>query len=157
MGVELPPFDLSFPTLDDFRKVFVREGIAIIDDEAGLGFLSFRWKEGYLAYVSVNPHEAYLPLEYFDDTEFFDRTRFDNAFRLALEKLRATLGSPAGESVFTYAHRSLGQHYHYCWWQLKNCRLVLAQDERDIQFGLDLSVRFIYANGPIELLTTASV
>lgn len=152
MALELPQLDLPHPTLDDFRNVLEREGAAIVDNEVDLGFLSFRWKNGLLAYVAVKPHEACLPLQYFDDTAFKERRSFDAAFESALTELCSTFGPAQGSSSFLYAHRHQCQHYLYSWWQLRNCRLVLAQDERDIQFGIDLSVRFVYASGPLEPL-----
>ncbi len=151
MSGKLPQLDLPAPSLSDFRGALERQGIAIIDDEPDLGFLSFRWNE-LLAYVGTRPHEAYIPLKYVDETETEERGPLDEAYGSAMKELIAALGLPEDQGTFTYSHRDEGQHYHYCYWQLKNCRLVLTQDERDIQFGLDLSVRYIYDDGPLEPL-----
>jgi len=149
---DLPAFDMEMPTLDKFRKVLATAGIAIEDDEPELGFVSFCFGD-CLCYCGTMPSRvAWIPLTYFDDTDFDDRQPFDAEYERVLSALSADLGGPSTLGQMVFRHRSVGQHYHYSVWRLRHSRLALAQGERDIQFGLDLSLWFFYDDGDIEQL-----
>lgn len=152
MFSELPAFDIADPSLNDFRRVLNAAGIPIVDDEPELGFVSFRFRDWLCYCGDQHPRVALLPLDYFDDTEFKDRTEFDLAYHRVRRELSVDLGEPSASGALDFSHRSEGQHYHYCVWHLRHTRLVLAQGERDIQFGLDLSLWFLYDDGDVEEL-----
>lgn len=149
---ELPPFDIPDPSLDDFRRVLTVAGIPIEDDEPGLEFVSFQFRECLCYCSAAYPRVAVLPLAYFDDTELEDRGAFDLEYTRVRHALSADLGDASAVGSLTFEHRAEGQDYNYSVWQLQFSRLVLAQGERDIQFGLDLSLWFLYDAGEIELL-----
>lgn len=152
MFSELPAFDIDDPTLDDFRRVLETAQTPIEDDEPELGFVSFRFGDCLCYCGTVQPRVALLPLMYFDDTDFEDRRPFDREYNRVLRALSDDVGEPIATGVLKFNHRLEGQHLHYSVWQLQHARLVLAQGERDIQFGLDLSLWFFYDDGDIEQL-----
>ena len=149
---ELPAFDIADPTLDDFRRVLNAAKIPIEDDEPGLDFVSFCFGDCLCYCGTMQPRVALMPLAYFDDTDFKDRHPFDAEYNRILRALTDDLGKPIASGVLKFDHRSEGQHYHYSVWKGSHSRLVLAQGERDLQFGLDLSLWFFYDDGDIATL-----
>lgn len=143
---KLPPFDLSDPSFDEFRDVLVANGIRIVDDETDLGFIAFVYKDHYSGFTRNGHSFARVVLGFFDDTEFEDRSGFDSAFDRVSKEIQALNGPPRHNGHHRYPHRREGQHYSFCVWRLEHCWLALKQDEYDIQFGLDLTLQYIYSD-----------
>lgn len=67
------------------------------------------------------------------------RREFDAWFEAALGRIRGYLGEPADSGMYEYPHRK-GWLYSYAAWRGEHGYLLLQQDERDIQFGFDISI-----------------
>lgn len=145
--LELPPFDIAAPTFDDFRRVLRESGIVILDDEPNLGFIGFQYGSLYCGFTRNGHHYVHVPLLYSDDTELSNRGAFDRDYRRLEQGVREVHGKPLLEGQYLYSHRPSSQHYYYALWKLRYCRLALLQNEYDIQFGLDISLRYLYAQG----------
>ena len=120
----------------------------LVDDELGLGFVRYEMfltpgQDGrrsltVLVRDSGEPTCAFIPLFYFEDYEV-GREPFDRAFRSLCEQLIGVLGPPLQSGTYSYPHRAEWS-YGYAGWALADVTLVLAQDEFDIQFGMDISL-----------------
>jgi hypothetical protein len=159
MALQVPPLDLESPTFNNVRRVMLEHGAAIMDDDGeGIGYISFKFGEGLCHFVGKDLQQAYYPFFYYendDDTYEMDlenRKPFDAQYLAARRHLVELYGEPCEEGRRTPSHRPPTHYYLYAVWRLKHCRLALAQDEVDIQFGLDLSLRFLYKEGPTERL-----
>ena len=150
--ITLPPFDLDSPTFDDFRRVLTTHEIEIADDDPEFGFIAFYFGGLFCGFTRNGHHFAHVPLSYHDDTELIDRTSFDAEYGRVRRSILETHGPPAAEGRHVYEHRNPDQFYRYCVWPLQHCRLALLQNESDIQFGLDLCLRYLYRDGPAEEL-----
>ena len=149
MSFEIPPLDVASPTLDGIRQALRTHKISIERDEKEFGCIVFCFG-GVPCFFAIPPAQVYMPLDYSDDIALIDRAPFDDVFAAARSNVIAKLGPPSMEGIHAYSHRPPTHYYRYAVWALKHSRLALAQDEYDIQFGLDLSLRFIYRPGPIE-------
>ncbi len=78
------------------------------------------------------------------------RREFGIWFEAALERIRGYLGEPAGSGRYEYPHRK-DWPYSYAIWRGDRGVLLLQQDERDIQFGFDLSIWVLSAGGRPDL------
>jgi len=151
----LPPFDINAPTLDEFRQLLVAHEIEIADEEPDLGFIAFYFGGLYGNFTRNGHHYAHVPLLYHDDTNLTDRSSFDAEYHRIRELITGTHGKPTQEGQHVYAHRQPNHFYLYSVWPLQHCRLALLQNEYDIQFGLDLSLRYLYRDGDVESLLYA--
>jgi hypothetical protein len=151
MALLIPPFDAESPTFDDVRRILRANDIKIENDEEEFGYISFRYNNCLGFFEGKDFHQVYFPFFCFEDWELQDRSPFDAEFLAARSQLAAQYGSPCDEGRHVYSHRRPEHYYLYAVWGLRHCRLALAQDEFDIQFGLDLSLRFLYKAGPAKM------
>jgi hypothetical protein len=156
MSLTLPMFDLENPSYQDFRDSLKKSSISIAHDEESLGFIGFFWNGLYSFFTREKSIIANLPLYFLeletDDLE--DREIFDSKYDEFYQQISSDLNcNPFEEGRFTYPHRQSEEYYRYSIWALKNCRLALLQNEYDIQFGFDISLRYLYSNeNTLELL-----
>ncbi len=143
----LPPFDVPDPDFDTFRALLLAGGLEIQDDERHFGYISFYFNDLYAGFTRNGHCYAHVPLGYCDDLDLRDRSAFDQQYAGFRDEIRALHGEPIEEGQHRYAHRPPEHRYRYAVWQLQHCRLALLQNEYDIQFGLDLSLRYLYRDG----------
>jgi hypothetical protein len=96
---------------------------------------------------SGRPPRAFVPLFCFEEYDV-DRGPFDLAYRSLREQLAGVLGPPSSFGEYTYPHRE-DWRYSYSCWSLTDATFVLAQDEFDIQFGMDVTLWVLPANAPV--------
>jgi len=150
MSFQIPPLDIREPSLDAMKRVLTTNGITIDKDEEQDGFISFYYGNWHCFYQTEPFQQVYCPISCYEDTDLKDREPFDAEFVAIRQNLIAALGQPSEIGHHVYSHRPRSHYYMYSVWQLEHSRLALAQDEFDIQFGLDLSLRFLYKLGPAE-------
>lgn len=138
-------------------------GWKLDDDELDLGYVAFEVQiakdDSRRLSVQVSesgrPPRAFLPLYYIDDEECeANRKPFDQALRSLSEQLESVLGLPSVSGEYGYSHRE-NWLYSYVGWSLADATFVLAQDEFDIQFGMDVTLWVLPAGtevaGPMSL------
>jgi hypothetical protein len=125
----------------------------LVEDEPDLCFVQYRLRMGpepddrCLCSIGTSKIDGgpfvYLPLFYFGDDggdpSEYDRTLFDDAYRNLSETVSLIIGRPRENGTYAYPHRP-GWPYSYCTWRLPDSQVFLLQDERDIQFGMDVSL-----------------
>lgn len=79
-----------------------------------------------------------------DDATIVDRSPFDGAFETLVEQLANSIGPPVETGTYRYSHRPEWP-YSFGWWRLDDSTFALVQDERDIQFGMDVTLWFFPA------------
>ncbi|MDB5335297.1 MAG: hypothetical protein JWN70_916 [Planctomycetaceae bacterium] len=146
----LPPFDVESPSFDEFRRILISHSIPITDDDPDSGLLAFIFGDFYCAFTRNGHCYARVPLAYHDDIEMADRSVFDADYRRFYDLVLEAHGKPVQDGQFVYDHRPSDWYYHYSVWQLDHCRLALTQNEYDIQFGLDISLTYLYFDGNSE-------
>lgn len=129
----------------------------LVDDQLDLGYVAFDMGmapgEDFPRRLNVEvresgrPPRAFVPLFYFEEYDV-NREPFDQAYRSLTEQLASVLGPPSSFGEYTYPHRK-GWRYFYSWWSLADAAFVLAQDEFDIQFGMDVTLWVLPANAKV--------
>ncbi len=158
MLFELSNFDLEKPSYADFRLALKNSGIPLVHDDEDLGFLGFFWNGFYGGFTRDEVHFFRMPLFFYEpETDDFDKLDNRQSLDQEFEKSQALVSSqlnqePILTGLYCDAHNPETDFYRYSVWQLKHCRLALQQDEFDIQFGFDVSLRFVYQDGDIETL-----
>jgi hypothetical protein len=140
-------------------------GWKLLVDEPDAGFVQFNlWvargpENQRLLSVGTpeldGPPHVYLPLYYFPeeegcDPEEYARTPFDEAFRRLAEGTNVILGEAHREGTYEYPHRP-GWAYNFRIWRVPEAQVVLVQDEHDIQFGMDVSLRLFAAKPDVSI------
>lgn len=143
----LPDFDLREPSYDEFHHSLKNNNIEVADNDEHLGFIGFFYNGYYSSFTRSEKIYARIPLFFYEDDELTDRATFDSVFSKFQDAIVKLKGNPVESGKHVFEHRDSNHYYLYSIWQLTYCRLALLQDEYDIQFGLDISLHFIYQSG----------
>jgi hypothetical protein len=142
---------------NSIKKLALSGHWQLTDDEFDLGYLRFdanilaseRPRSLVVEFgKDGGPRFAFVPLYCFPDTNE-QIEAFNIAFDLASTALQLVIGPPSNWGQYGYPHRTWA--YSYCWRSLPEAELVLAQDEFDIQDGLDITLWIIPAGLPLKL------
>jgi hypothetical protein len=147
------------------KELAAEAGWKIVDDQLGLGYVRFAMpsapREDYPRHLAVLVSDsgksplAFVTLYFFEEYET-NRRPFDFEFESLAKHLETILGRPTKSAQYSYDHQKEWP-YSYAWWSLSDVSIVLAQDEMDIQFGMDISVWVLPAKAPIKLPVSAAL